>query len=102
MMFGRSTLTGLFASALLVANSWAIPHGVGVKEKRQSAPLAVTGVQGSGVQPRLEIRALQQNADQWNIYLLGLLRMQAIDQNDFQSYFQLAGRSMASASDVRN
>lgn len=92
MVFGRSTLTGLFASALLVANAIAIPHGVGSKEKRQSAPLAVTGFQGSGIQPRFELRDLQRNGDQFNMYLLGLQRMQRLDQDDFQSYFQLAGK----------
>jgi tyrosinase len=92
MVFGRLTLTGLFTSALVVADSLASPHGVGIKEKRQNAPLAVTGVQGSGLQPRLEIRDLQKNGDMWNMYVLGLSRMQSLDQSDYQSYFQLAGR----------
>ena len=91
MVFGRPALKGLLASALLVANTFAVPHGVGIKEKRQSAPLAVTGFQGSGIQPRLEIRDLQQNEDQFNMYLLALQRMQQLDQDDFQSYFQLSG-----------
>lgn len=91
MVFGRSALSGFVASALLVANTFAVPHGVGIKEKRQTAPLAVTGFQGSGIQPRLEIRDLQSNGDQFNMYLLALQRMQQLDQDDFLSYFQLSG-----------
>ena len=91
MVFGRSTLASIFASALLVADTFASPHGVGRKEKRQTAPLAVTGFQGSGIQPRLEIRQLQGNGDQFNMYILALQRMQQMDQDDFQSYFALSG-----------
>ena len=92
------SLPSLLASSLLVTNSYASPITNIRKEtlqKRQDAPFAVTGVQGSGVQPRLEIRDLQQNADQWNIYLLGLQRMQAVDQSDYLSWFQIAGKHAA-------
>ncbi|KAK4997599.1 hypothetical protein LTR66_003012 [Elasticomyces elasticus] len=60
---------------------------------RQSSEsvFAITGVAGLGIQPRLEIRQLQQNADQWNLYLLGLQRMQQLDQSDKLSYYQIAG-----------
>ncbi|EMC95731.1 hypothetical protein BAUCODRAFT_109268 [Baudoinia panamericana UAMH 10762] len=51
----------------------------------------VTGIQEYGQQPRLEIRQLQQNADLWNVYLLGLARFQATDQADKLSYYQIAG-----------
>ncbi|GAB7366278.1 hypothetical protein MBLNU230_g7835t1 [Neophaeotheca triangularis] len=52
---------------------------------------AITGVQTFGIQPRLEIRELQNNADQWNLYMLGLTRMMAVDQDDKLSYYQIAG-----------
>ncbi|KAF1923578.1 tyrosinase [Didymella exigua CBS 183.55] len=41
--------------------------------------------------PRLEVRQLAQNADQWNLYLLGMERFQAKDKNDRLSYYQVAG-----------
>lgn len=41
--------------------------------------------------PRLEIRTLKQNADQWNLYLLGMERFQAKDKNDMLSYYQVVG-----------
>ncbi|KIW05630.1 uncharacterized protein PV09_03501 [Verruconis gallopava] len=91
MVSVKSTLAGLVATALLIANSCAVPHGVGIKQKRQTTPIAVTGVQGSGVQPRLEIRTLQQNADMFNMYILALSRMQQTNQDDVESYYQLSG-----------
>ena len=66
-------------------------------EKRQTAPFAVTGIQGSGVQTRLEIRTLANNPDQFNIYLLALQKMQTDDQSDFLSYFQISGMFQSSA-----
>lgn len=41
--------------------------------------------------PRLEIRQLAQNADQWNLYLLGMERFKAKDKNDRLSYYQVVG-----------
>ncbi|KAF3005084.1 hypothetical protein E8E13_009759 [Curvularia kusanoi] len=41
--------------------------------------------------PRLEIRQLKQNADQWNLYLLGMERFMAKDKNDVLSYYQVVG-----------
>lgn len=59
-------------------------------DRRQGAFQPVTGV-AFGIRPRLEIRQMQQNADQWNIYLLGLARFQAANQTDKLSYYQIAG-----------
>ena len=41
--------------------------------------------------PRLEIRQLKQNADQWNLYLLGMERFMAKDKSDKLSYYQVVG-----------
>jgi tyrosinase len=41
--------------------------------------------------PRLEIRQLRNNADQWNLYLLGMERFMAKSQSDKLSYYQIAG-----------
>ncbi|KAK3069943.1 hypothetical protein LTR53_011321 [Teratosphaeriaceae sp. CCFEE 6253] len=59
--------------------------------RRQDPVTVVTGIRAFGVQPRLEIRQLQQNVDQWNIYLLGLAKLQATNQSDKLSYYQIAG-----------
>ncbi|KAK6385189.1 hypothetical protein LTR65_009590 [Meristemomyces frigidus] len=60
-------------------------------QRRQGAFTSVTGITEFGIQPRLEIRQLEQNADQWNIYLLGLARFQAMNQTEKMSYYQIAG-----------
>jgi tyrosinase len=52
----------------------------------------VTGIQGTGVQPRLEIRQLEKNADQWNVFLLGLNRFMRSNQSEKLSYYQVAGK----------
>jgi tyrosinase len=52
----------------------------------------VTGIQGTGVQPRLEIRQLEKNADQWNVFILGLDRFMRSDQSEKLSYYQVAGK----------
>lgn len=57
--------------------------------RRQDQTVAITGINTFGVQPRLEIRQLQRNADQWNIFLLGMRRFQQTDQSDQISYYQV-------------
>lgn len=59
--------------------------------RRQSETVVVTGIKTFGVQSRQEIRQLQKNADQWNIFLLGMKRFQETDQSDMKSYYQIAG-----------
>jgi tyrosinase len=63
---------------------------------RQLGSFGITGVQsGRGsngsIPTRKEIRELQQDADQWNLYLLGLERFQGVDQSQLLSYYQIAG-----------
>lgn len=41
--------------------------------------------------PRLEIRDLQRNRDQWNLYLLAMERFKAKPRNDRMSYYQICG-----------
>ena len=59
--------------------------------RRQNPTVAITGIHGFGIQPRLEVRQLEQNTDQWNIFMLGLARFQATNQSDQTSYYQIAG-----------
>ena len=58
-----------------------------------SGHTVVTGIQGTGTQVRLEIRQLEKNADQWNIYLLGMNRFMRSNQSEKLSYYQVAGKS---------
>lgn len=51
---------------------------------------AITGVPGTAY-PRLEIRELKKNADQFNIFLLAMQKFMAMDQTDKLSYYQIAG-----------
>ncbi|KAF2724314.1 Di-copper centre-containing protein [Polychaeton citri CBS 116435] len=51
----------------------------------------ITGVGQFGVQPRLEIRQLQQNVDQFNLYILALQRMMQADEDDLLSHYSIAG-----------
>ncbi|KAF2732817.1 tyrosinase [Polyplosphaeria fusca] len=52
--------------------------------------IAITGVTGT-VGERKEIRDLKKNADQWNLYLLGMERFKAKPHSDRLSYYQIAG-----------
>ncbi|KAF2196129.1 Di-copper centre-containing protein [Delitschia confertaspora ATCC 74209] len=58
-------------------------------EKRASY-IKITGVTGT-VQPRLEIRDLKKNADQWNLFLLGMQRFMAKPKSDPLSFYQVTG-----------
>jgi hypothetical protein len=94
MLFSSSLrLSSLWTATVLITSSGASPVDQNTPQRRQNAaPIAVTGLAGQTVQPRLELRELQQQQpDAWNIYLLGMTRMQQVDQSDFLSHFQLAG-----------
>lgn len=56
-----------------------------------SGTFPITGIQNAGVQPRLEIRQMQQNSDMWNLFMLGLARFMQTDRSDKFSYYQIAG-----------
>lgn len=44
-----------------------------------------------GQYPRLEIRELKKNADQWNLFLLAMERFQNKPKTDAMSYYQISG-----------
>ncbi|KAK6428007.1 hypothetical protein LTR95_015856 [Oleoguttula sp. CCFEE 5521] len=64
-------------------------------DRRQSDGVSgftvVTGIQGTSPQPRLEIRQLEKDVDQWNLFMLGLTRFMATNQSEKLSYYQIAG-----------
>jgi hypothetical protein len=45
------------------------------------------------LQPRLEIRELAQDRDQWEVFLLGLRHMQESNATDPSSYYAIAGEA---------
>jgi tyrosinase len=73
-------------------NDVPIPESISRLSRRQEDPtIAVTGIQYGRPQPRLEIRQLEADPDQWNIFLLGLRRFQQTDQSNMTSWYQIAG-----------
>ncbi|KAH7390588.1 hypothetical protein BKA66DRAFT_580691 [Pyrenochaeta sp. MPI-SDFR-AT-0127] len=70
-------------------------NAIPIRRQAITSPVhAVLGVRGLGVDtthPRLEIRELEHNKDQLNLYLLGLQRFQSTNQEDKLSYYQVAG-----------
>jgi tyrosinase len=109
----RGMITMLFALFVFLQATAAIGHGAHhahaahrsdesmnahLEETRnileaRANNIAITGVVGSNtvLSPRLEIRDLQKNADQWNLYLLGMERFKAKAKTDRMSYYQIAG-----------
>jgi len=94
-MFSLRSLS-LVLSALRLSTTYAIPTSSNddlLKRQAPSAPYPVNGVRNGEINPRYELRDLQnQHPEQFNVFLLGLKRLQAADQNDMLSYFQVAGR----------
>jgi len=74
----------MILSFLIVAVSY---HN---RANAQEQYMAISGVQGS-IQPRREIRDLYTDAAQWNVFILGLARFQAMEPSDPMSYYQVAG-----------
>lgn len=87
----RNNLMMEFLTLLTLSLTLLLETTFAKQDRRQSGTFAITGVNANGVQPRLELRTLQQNADQWNLYLLSLINFQAMNQNSSLSYYQIAG-----------
>jgi tyrosinase len=62
-------------------------------EERQSGGFVpVTGVPGTAVYPRLEVRQMLFNKpNQWTLFVLALQKFQAMSQSDKMSWYQIAG-----------
>jgi tyrosinase len=91
-----TTLAGFTASLSLLKFSKAAPLSDGpscgvVGKTDESSFFSVVGVQGAGVQPRMELRELEKDTETWNIFLQAFARFQAMDQSDKVSYFKVAG-----------
>src|SRR6201986_4837686 len=55
-----------------------------------TTPFAVTGVLTNSISPRLEIRQLAANTDQFNFFLLAMQTLQQRNETFFLSYYQLS------------
>lgn len=66
-------------------------HSQHQRRQSSSETFVVTGVASAGVHPRLELRAMQDDADLWNLYILGLRRFYDTDQDDKLSFYQISG-----------
>jgi tyrosinase len=82
--------------SLVAGQSYDYGFDVGKVTKRQAqTPFVLRGLgRVNGSFPvRQEIRQLQQNQEQWTLYLLGLSMLQYTDQSEQLSYYQIAGAS---------
>ncbi|KAL1639538.1 hypothetical protein SLS58_007842 [Diplodia intermedia] len=86
-LFDISAALGALCLVSLGANASPIEPGL---VERQSSFFALTGA-GGGTAPRLEVRDLAANADQWNLFLLAMQRFQSKPQTNKLSYYQVAG-----------
>ncbi|KAK7614604.1 hypothetical protein BKA81DRAFT_405807 [Phyllosticta paracitricarpa] len=69
------------------------PHVLEDLSRRQGngGTFAITGADSGSTELRLEIRDLKRSKEQWNLYLLGLQKFQAMDQNDKLSWYSIMG-----------
>ena len=89
-------LLALVSLPLIVCNE-NIPYNYGFDvsqhvKRQMGRPLIVRGA-GSGrtIQPRQEIRQLEQDRDLWTLYILGLSMLQYTDQSSPTSWYGLTG-----------
>ncbi|KAF1963307.1 Di-copper centre-containing protein [Byssothecium circinans] len=91
-------LTSLFSTS--ITSSPILPHKkrnlLNDFPRQEGGVFSVLGIAGlndqnNTVHPRLELRELEKDTLQWNIFLLGLQRFQNVSQDDKLSYFQIAG-----------
>jgi hypothetical protein len=86
----------IYCISLILPYLYGIATGQLVPRQTLGSYYAVTGAVG-GVHPRLEIRELQRNPIMWNLFLLALTTFQDTDQNQIDSYYQIAGKSSPQA-----
>jgi tyrosinase len=88
MFFSTSSVVfGLLASTVICSPT---PAPKTPLEERGNT-FAITGITGTGTRPRLEIRQIQKNVDQWNLYLLTLQAWKSQSQSNPLSYYGVAG-----------
>ena len=84
---------GVFSALAFITSTIASPHGGRPMNRRQDGDyFVIRGVTGTGVQPRLEIRNLEKQTEQWNLFILAMDRFQNMNQNDKLSFYKIAGK----------
>ena len=94
MLFVNSLQSTLFFVCICLFASIAYSAPVQDQEDtldKRASFYAITGLKSSGTHQRLEIRQLQKNTAQWNLYLLALNRFKGMSQTDKLSYYQVSG-----------
>ncbi|KAK3333928.1 hypothetical protein B0T19DRAFT_491238 [Cercophora scortea] len=87
-----------FAAATPVSSSSSFSSVTSSSSSSQSTPIPVVGVR-TGIDPRTGQRPARQNINQlyarggpqWDLYILALSSLQAVNETDELSYFQIAG-----------
>jgi tyrosinase len=69
------------------------PRGVNLETTGAKSPDGSTGI-------RREIRELEKDVREWNLYLLGLDLMQYMDQSERESWYQIAGTQFRYLQDI--
>ena len=93
MLFVNSLQSTLFFVCICLYASIAYSAPVQDQEENilgKRAFYPITGLKSSGTHQRLEIRQLQKNTAQWNLYLLALNRFKGMSQTDKLSYYQIS------------
>lgn len=105
-MVGVRSLGALVAaSSTCMSTSYASPlqsKTAGI-EIRQEQLFVVHGIEGD-IQPRLNVRDLEKKAENkelWTLYILAVQRLQAVDQKEKTSFYQVAGKLLVSVIDAR-
>ncbi|KAF2272084.1 Di-copper centre-containing protein [Westerdykella ornata] len=79
-----------FTASLLASSALASTLRSFHERQASGSFYPITGPTG-GVHPRLEIRQLQKTGEMWNLFLLAMAEFEAMDQNEIDSYYQIAG-----------
>jgi tyrosinase len=94
-----SPLTFLLLFTTFASAIPGLPHIVESLHKRDpqtgntptpTAPFAVTGVLTNSIEPRLELRQLVSQTDQFNMFLLALRALQQQSESYFLSYYGIS------------
>ena len=94
-MGGKELITFFTAAAALVAGeanpffNSELSSNAGI-ERRQGGTFAISGANAPDVQPRLEVRQLQQNPTAWNLFLLAMRDFKGMDQAPIDSYYTIS------------
>lgn len=94
------SFSALAAASTLLPSVLASPVGSSLLRlaERQNDYFVITGVTEGGQQPRYNLRDLQskpEHKDLWAIYILALQSLQAADQKDKLSWYQISGQSQS-------